>query len=332
MNIEDRIRKHKIKHKPDYNKIWYEIQENESTRNARKYRFKFPKKMVVAPLLVFIVALGIGSHSILAQKLQELPYIGSVFNYLGDEGIKKALDQGDLVLVEDTDLKYVDLVDQPEILSAVMDGSKVYVSFIIAKNDFNELNSEELNLKFNNEYIELFEFSYDLSYADSQNFIVYMTGKLPLNHNSDNENFIAVSYQEEDYIVKPHTIKKVDNEVYKIALKEEIDSVGSIYFHYVNLSPLAVELRFRVTSNQELNEDILSFEVYDAHGNYLDPLFDSMNPTVGQIMSTEDLYQYSYTLRYTPSEYTDFIKVVPFFNKSSLNELLLDLDYKNLLQ
>lgn len=291
MKIEEMIRKHKIKHTPDYNKIWNEICEY---RKVSKRGYSFPKKMVLVPLLMLAMVLAIGSHPIVAQKLQELPYIGSVFNYLGDAGIKKALDQH-LVLEENDDLKIIDLVEQPEIISALMDSSKLYVTFILSQEDYEELNSEDLNLIFNNEEIQLLEFSYDISYEGSNNYIVYMTGKLPLNYTNDDESFVTIGYQEGDNITEKHIVRQVDSNIYKIAFKEEIDSLGLVHFHYVNVSPLAVELRFRINSKEEINENSLSFEVFDSEGNSLDPLFDFLNSNVHQARgATETWYQYSY--------------------------------------
>ena len=327
MSIEDKIRKHTIKHTPDYQKMWRQIEEKQKVSTNRI--FHFPKRLIVAPLFVILIVLGIGSHPILAQKLQELPYIGSVFNYLGDEGIKKALDQGNLILAEDIDLKSDDLVDQPEILSAVMDGSKLYVSFIIAKSDYELLNNEEFTINLNNNEIELLEFRYDQSYENSQNYIVYMTGKLPLNHNSDHENFVTVDYQGENYIRQPYKMIEVDSDIYEIAIRDAFDSLGDVYFDYVIVSPLAVELRFRLRSDLKINEGNLKFEVFDAQGHSLNPLFDSLSPTID--LFNEGLYQYHYSLRYTPSDHTEYLKIIPILNTSPLNELLLDLDDKHIL-
>lgn len=244
-----------------------------SDRTTRRFKRVIP--VISIAIIVFLV-FGISLMSpAVANTLQSIPIVGSIFGMIGDTGLRKAEELG-----YSKDTNYVLTVDDStlRITDLIYDGSRLSLGYIVTnyrKDDSIPFPFRNASFKFDNEDFyggagSQGDYINETDYAGVHKLIV----PNELKKDSFNLAIIFTEFNGKKGSWKLNIpVSKIEGQSFFVD-KQTISKEYTIKMKKVTLTPATTELNFDLTepANAEQINQIIRFRLYDDQGNELEEL------------------------------------------------------------
>lgn len=240
----------------------------------RKKRFSKLQYGLSAAVLIFLLTFGVSIFSpTFADTLRTLPVIGSVFELVGNTGIKQGSEKGLTTVLGEQVEAEGQIITFTE---SLYDGSEIHVGYIIESltdAKYEHFDFHNIQLKINGKSLGNYSFGAAGKEIDNGNYVgtlsISSQDKFP-------DNFtLQISYKgRERWNVSLPVELQGDN---KSFLVNQMREQGEIAIHYdkVTFFPTATEIAFRFILDEKVIDDpnykLFGYEIIDDQGRELEP-------------------------------------------------------------